>query len=340
MAVKFRDYYEILGVSRSATQDEIKSAYRKLARKYHPDVNKAADAEDKFKELGEASEVLRDPEKRKKYDQLGANWKNGQDFTPPPGWESAGGFGGHNGFGRGRPATGPVASSFSDFFESFFGGGMGGSRSGGFRQAANESDDFAGYYPQGSAAGEDQEVVLRIPLEDAFKGIERTISLQTRERGPSGRHRPLNKDLKIKIPQGVISGQKIRLAGQGGAGEDGAPNGDLFLTIELEAHAKFRVAGRDFNTTLALAPWEAALGATVKLPTLDGQVELKIPAGANSGQKMRLKGHGMPNPRGAPGDLFVELRIETPKSLSKKEKEAWEELQKVSKFNPRAANDE
>ena len=335
MAVKFRDYYEILGVSRSATQDEIKSAYRKLARKYHPDVNKAADAEDKFKELGEASEVLRDPEKRKQYDLLGANWKNGQDFTPPPGWAGPGGSGGFNGFGRGRSATGPAASSFSDFFESLFGGGMGGFRSGGFRQAAHEADDFTGGFQHGPSAGEDQEVVLRIPLDDAFKGVERTISLQTRERGPSGRHRPLNKDLKIKIPQGVISGQKIRLAGQGGAGEDGASNGDLFLTIELEPHPKFRVVGRDFHTDLQLAPWEAALGAEIKIPTLDGQVELKIPAGANSGQKMRLKARGMPNPRGTPGDLIVELRIETPKSLTKKEKEAWEELQKISKFNPR-----
>lgn len=332
MAVKFRDYYEILGVSRSASQDEIKSAYRKLARKYHPDVNKAADAEEKFKELGEAYEVLRDPEKRKKYDTLGQNWKNGQDFTPPPGWENfSGGFGG---FGRGRATSGAGASAFSDFFESLFGGGMGGFRSASFRQAADEGDDFGaggrGFYG-GPASGEDQEVILRIPLEDAFNGAERTISLQIR--GADGRAR--SKDIKVKIPQGVISGQRIRLAGQGGAGERGAPAGDLYMQIEIEPHPQFRVVARDLIYDLPLAPWEAALGAEIKIPTLAGDVQLKIPAGANGGQKLRLKGKGIPNPRGTAGDLLVELRIEIPKDLTKKEREAWEELKKISKFDPR-----
>jgi curved DNA-binding protein len=330
MAVKFRDYYEIMGVPRTATQDEIKAAYRSLARKYHPDVNKASDAEDKFKELGEAYEVLRDPEKRKKYDTLGANWRNGQDFTPPPGWE---GFGG---FGRGRSATGPSVSNFSDFFESLFGGGFGGFRNvgGGFRQSADEADD-AGAWHAGPEPGEDQEVRIRIPLEDSVHGTERTITLQTREPGPKGRLRNAKRDLKIKIPQGVVSGQKIRLAGQGLPGENGAPPGDLYLLVELEPHAQFRVGGRDLFIDLPLAPWEAALGTELKLPTPAGDVTLKIPAGTSSGQKLRLKGKGIPNPRGEAGDLYAEIRIVAPKTLGKAEREAWEELKKVSRFEAR-----
>ena len=334
MAVKFRDYYEILGVSRTASQDEIKSAYRNLARKFHPDVNKASDAEDKFKELGEAYEVLRDPEKRKKYDLLGSNWRNGQDFTPPPGWDGMGG--GFGGFGRGRQATGPTASSFSDFFESLFGGGFGGFRNaGGFRQAADESDDAGTEWRRGSEAGDDQEVRIRIPLEDAYHGAERTITLQMREAAPGGRVRTVKKDIKVKIPQGVVSGQKIRLAGQGAPGEGGGPAGDLYMLVELEPHPQFRVGGRDLFADLPLAPWEAALGTEITLPTLGGDVSLKIPAGTSSGQKLRLKGKGIPNPRGDAGDLFAEIRIVTPKNLSKREKEAWEALQGTSDFNPR-----
>jgi len=335
MAVKFRDYYEIMGVPRTATQDEIKAAYRGLARKYHPDVNKAADAEDKFKELGEAYEVLRDPDKRKKYDTLGSNWRDGQDFTPPPGWE---GFGG---FGRGRSATGPTANNFSDFFESLFGGGFGGFSGfrnvggGGFRQSADEADDGNAAWHSGPEAGEDQQVRIRIPLEDSIHGTERTITLETRERGPKGRLRNAKRDLKVRIPQGVVSGQKIRLAGQGSPGEHGAPPGDLYLLVELEPHAQFRVGGRDLFIDLALAPWEAALGTELSLPTPAGAVSLKVPAGASSGQKLRLKGKGIPNPRGEAGDLYAEIRIVTPKTLSKAEKEAWEELKKVSRFEAR-----
>lgn len=334
MAVKFRDYYEIMGVPRTATQDEIKAAYRGLARKYHPDVNKAADAEDKFKELGEAYEVLRDPDKRKKYDTLGSNWRNGQDFTPPPGWEGIGGF------GRGRSATGPTANNFSDFFESLFGGGFGGfsgfrNAGGGFRQSADEADDSGAAWHAGPEAGEDQEVRIRIPLEDSIHGTERTITLQSREPGSKGRLRMVKRDLKVRIPQGVVSGQKIRLAGQGLSGEHGAPPGDLYLLVELEPHAQFRVGGRDLFIDLPLAPWEAALGAELSLPTPAGAVTLKVPSGASSGQKLRLKGKGIPNPRGEAGDLFAEIRVVTPKELSKAEKEAWEALKKASHFNPR-----
>jgi curved DNA-binding protein len=265
---------------------------------------------------------LKDPEKRKKYDTLGANWREGQDFTPPPGW------GGFRGMG-GRSATGPTASNFSDFFESLFGGGMGGF--GGFRQAANEGGD---HDPSGygmAEAGDDQQVTIRIPLEDAFQGAERTISLQTR----GGRGKAGKKDLKVKIPQGILSGQKIRLAGQGAEGAGGGARGDLFLLVEIEPHAKFRVSDRDLSVDLLLAPWEAALGGEVELQTLSGNVTLKIPAGANSGQKMRLKGKGLPNPRGDAGDLFAELRIVSPKTLTKKETEMWEALQAESTFKPR-----
>lgn len=323
MAVKFRDYYEILGVPRTATQDEINTAYRNLARKYHPDRNKSPDAEEKFKELGEASEVLRDPEKRKKYDTLGANWREGQDFSPPPGW---GGFGG-------RSATGPSASSFSDFFETLFGGGFGGM--GGFRQAANESGDFDGNHHSAIETGEDQEVRIRIPLEDAFHGAERTFTLQMRERGPNGRMRTAKKDIEVKIPQGIIGGQKLRVSGQGLPGEGGGPRGDLYLQIELEPHPQYRVVERDVYFDLVLAPWEAALGAEIALPTPGGDVSLKVPAGASSGQKLRLKGKGIPHPRGNDGDLFAEIRIVTPKNLSKKEKELWEGLRAESTFKPR-----
>ena len=329
MAVKFRDYYEILGVSRTATQDEIKSAYRKLARKYHPDVNKAPDAEEKFKELGEANEVLRDPEKRKKYDSLGANWRNGQDFTPPPGWESTSGF-------RGGRNAGPSVANVSDFFETLFGGGLGGigGMSGGFngfpgfqggagfRQAADEADAY-------ESPGADQEVHLAIPLEDAYRGTRRTISLTT----TGGRGKPKRRDLSVTIPAGVTQGQRIRLAGEGAQGPGG--KGDLYLVVDIEPNAQYRVDGRDLYLNLPLAPWEAALGAELKLKTIAEDVSLRIPPGASSGQKLRLKGKGLPNPRGIPGDLFAEIRVVTPKTLAPAEREAWEALRAISTFKPR-----
>ena len=320
MAVKFRDYYEILGVPRTATQDEIKAAYRNLARKYHPDRNKAPDAEEKFKELGEANEVLKDPEKRKKYDTLGANWREGQDFTPPPGW------GGKRGVG------GKSASSYSDFFDSLFGGGFGGF--GGFRQTVSDSGGFGGHDEM--EPGEDQTAKINVSLEDAYHGTKRKISLKTRERGTSGRAHAVQKELEVTIPKGIISGQKIRLSGQGAESPYGGPRGDLYLEVELESHAQFRVNERDISVDLLLAPWEAALGSEVTLPTLSGGVSLKIPQGASSGQKMRLKGKGMPNPRGDAGDLYAELKIVTPKSLTPKEQELWEALKAESKFNPRS----
>ena len=313
MAVKFKDYYETLGVTRTAAQNEIKAAYRKLARKLHPDVNKAKDAEDRFKEIGEAYEVLSDPEKRRKYDELGSNWRNGDDFQPPPGWARAGASGGMGGGG----------TSFSDFFDSIFGRNF---RGFGGRGQAEDED----------TSGQDREVRVRIPLEDAFNGAERTISLQMQERFPDGRLKNLTKDIKVKIPAGVITGQKIRLAGQGGKGQGRGGSGDLYLQVELEPHERFRVAGRDLHTDLPIAPWEAALGATITLPILSGDVSMVIPPGTSSGQKMRLKGKGMPNPSGTPGDLYAEIRITVPKTLTPAEREMWEKLKNASHYNPRA----
>jgi curved DNA-binding protein len=306
MAVKFRDYYETLGVSKTSTQDEIKAAYRKLARKYHPDVNKAKDAEDKFKEIGEAYEVLSDPQKRSRYDQLGSNYHNGQEFVPPEGWQEYGGAG---------------ASTFSDFFESLFGrgfqgfGGFGG-QAGGTRQRH----------------GDDQEVHVRIPLEDAFNGAERVISLQMQQ--PGGRTETRN--LRVKIPAGVTSGQRIRLAGQGGQGSGGGVHGDLYLVVELQPHERYRAGGRDLFTDIPVAPWEAALGAEITLPTLAGHIVVTVPPGTSSGQKLRLRGKGMPNPSGSPGDLYAEVRIVSPKKLSTAQKSLWQKIAKESEeFNPR-----
>jgi curved DNA-binding protein len=319
MAVKFKDYYETLGVSRTATQDEIKAAYRKLARKYHPDVNKNAGAEDKFKEINEANEVLGDPEKRSKYDRLGANWQAGQDFTPPPGWQYRSDVGG------------PRVSDFSDFFESIFGGGFSGGftdfdRQAGFGRRAGRSHD---------AAGEDMQVRVRIPLEDAYNGAERTIALEVQEPDSNGRLRSRRKSLNVKIPKGVIAGQKIRLAGQGNPGVGHGPAGDLYLLVDFEADDRFRHEGRDLYTEIPVTPWEAALGATVTVATLAGDVTVKVPPGTSGGQKLRLRGKGLPNPHGEDGDLYGEIRIAIPKALTKKEKDAWENLAKVSLFNPR-----
>ena len=311
MAVKYKDYFEILGVSRTASQDEIKTAYRNLAKKYHPDVNKAKDAEERFKEIGEAYEVLRDPDKRKKYEQLGSNWRGGEDFTPPPGWQS--------------PSGGAGASDFSDFFESLFGGSFGGSV-GGFH-----SRGFGRQRRTRDIPGEDVEVRVSIPLEDAFHGAERVISLRDASDG-DGHIR----NLRVKIPKGVTNGQRIRLSGQGGPGQGQGEPGDLYMIVELETHPRYRVGGRDLFVDLPIAPWEAALGAEITFSTLAGDVTLTVPPGSSSGQKLRLRGKGLPNPSGAAGDLYAETRIVTPKSLTKKQRAAWQALATESEgFKPR-----
>jgi curved DNA-binding protein len=331
MAVAFRDYYEVLGVSRGAAQGEIQRAYRKLARKYHPDVNKAADAEEKFKEINEAYEVLKDPEKRKRYDQLGADWKSGQEFRPPPGWDVHFDFGGGPGqteFQWGGPG------GFSDFFEMLFGGqgGKGGRR---FRESYSGVGG-GGRGPVWSQAGQDQEAKVRISLEDAFRGATRSITLQQQTVTPQGQLSIEEKSYEVKIPKGISTGQKIRLSGQGGEGTGGGPRGDLYLKVEIEPHPTYRLEGRDISVEIPITPWEAVLGSEVQIPTPEGPVTMKVPPGTSSGQKLRLRGRGMPNPKGAVGDLYVVIQVAVPKHPSKRELELFEELKRVSAFDPRS----
>jgi len=311
--VEFKDYYQIMGVRRDATQDEIKRAYRKLARKYHPDVSQEPDAEARFKEVGEAYEVLKDPEKRAAYDQLGANWKAGQDFRPPPDWDA--GFEFHGG-----GFTGADASQFSDFFESLFGRGFG----------AGERRTHAGFH----ARGEDAHAKVLIDLDDAYHGATRTITLQHTELGADGRPQVKQRTLNARIPKGVRQGQLIRLAGQGGAGIGQGGAGDLYLEVEFRPHPFYRVEGRDVFLNLPVAPWEAALGATVKAPTPTGAVDLKIPAGSGAGRKLRLKGRGIP--AATPGDLYVVLQIALPAADSGAAQAAYREMERATRFNPRA----
>ena len=324
MSVEFKDYYKILGVTRQASQDEISKAFKKLARKHHPDLNPGdAGAESKFKEAGEAYEVLKDPEKRKLYDQLGPNWQQGQNFQPPPGFENMRfNFNGQG--GPGGPGFG--AGGFSDFFETLFGGaaGAGGPRGGG----------FGGGFQQRPRRGQDAEVTYEIGLEQAFTGGPQSINLQEHVPGADGYPVMQTRTLKVNIPPGVKDGQKIRLAGQGNPGGAGGEPGDLYMRIKLKAHPHFKVKDDNIVYDLALAPWEAALGATVRVPTLDGAVEMKIPPGVGSGAKMRVRGKGL-GTAGKRGDQMVRIMIQTPKTLSDEERRLWEELAKASAFQPR-----
>ena len=292
--MRFRDYYETLGVARGASQDDIKRAYRRLARKYHPDVSKESDAEARFKEVGEAYEVLKDPEKRAAYDRFGKDWKHGQEFRPPPGWERQFDFGG-GGFSGG--------SGFSDFFESLFGRG-----------------GFAGARGPMRARGGDQSATIEIPLEDAYRGATRNITVHGRT-------------LSVRIPKGVTEGQRIRLGGQGGAGAGGGPAGDLYLTVAHAAHPLFRTEGRDVHLKLPVAPWEAALGATVAVPTLGGKVDLKIPRSSRAARTLRLKARGLP---GRPnGDQYVTLEIVTPPADTPEAESLYRKMAESMPFDPR-----
>ena len=310
----FKDYYDIMGVKRDASQDEIKRSYRKLARKYHPDVSKESDAEIHFKEVGEAYEVLKDPEKRAAYDQLGENWQGGQDFNPPPNWDAGFEFSG-GGF------TGGDASSYSDFFESLFGQGFAGAQTG-HRQTG-------GYH----AHGEDHHARVLIDIEDAYSGATRGITLNAPELDKSGHMVTKQRTLNVKIPKGVKQGQRIRLTGQGSPGIGSGKAGDLYLEIEFKAHSFYRVEGHDVYLDLPVSPWEAALGASIKVPTPDGQVDLKIPPGTASGNKLRLKARGIP---GKPaGDFYVVAQITLPKADTDKAKELYRKMQQELSFNPR-----
>lgn len=323
--MEFQDYYKILGVARSASADQIKTAYRRLARKYHPDVSKEANAEARFKEMQEAYEVLKDPQKRAAYDQLGANWKSGEQFRPPPDWgngfEFSGRPAGARGTGggrRGRAAPEPEFSreDYSDFFSSLFGGGS----------------PFAG---AARAGGRDHHARIDVDLEEAYRGTTRTLELQRPQLKPDGQVEMHSHTVRVSIPAGVTEGQLIRLAGQGAAAADGGTGGDLYLEAHILAHGRFSLEGRDVTLTFPVAPWEAALGARVTVPTLGGDVEMNIPAGAQSGQKLRLRGRGLPG--STPGDQYVQLKVVLPPANSPQAKALYEQMRAQLDFDPRAS---
>ncbi len=308
--MEYRDYYKLLGVARDASQDEIKRAYRKLARKYHPDVSREPDAEAKFKGIGEAYEVLKDPEKRAAYDRLGANWRAGQEFRPPPDWDAGFEFSG-GGFSAGN------SSAFSDFFESLFGRGAAGGHRG---QSAFR------------ARGQDHFARILIAIEDAFHGANRSVTLSAPEVDEGGRIHTRKRTLNVQIPKGIRQGQHIRLAGQGAPGTGGA--GDLLLEVAFKPHPFYRVEDRDVYLDLPVAPWEAALGATIQVPTPGGRVELKIPPGSGSGRTLRLKGRGIPG--SPPGDLYAVLAVAVPPADTEQARALYRKMEQEMKFNPRA----
>lgn len=311
--MEYKDYYKIMGVARDASQDDIKRAYRKLARKYHPDVSKESDAEQRFKELGEAYAVLRDPEKRAAYDQLGKNWKQGQDFRPPPDWDA--GFEFSGGFGDER------GGAYSDFFESLFGqafrGGQRAERQSGFQMR-----------------GDDHHAKVLIDLEDAYTGATRSITLNSPEVDRQGHVRTAERSLNVKIPKGVKQGQRIRLNGQGAPGMGGGTAGDLYLEIEFKPHRHYRVEGRDVFLDLPVTPWEAALGAKIKVPTPAGAVDLTIPKGSGSGKRLRLKGRGIPG--STPGDLYVTPQVAVPPADSDEARALYQRMADELPYNPRS----
>jgi curved DNA-binding protein len=321
-----RDFYESLGVARTASQDEIQRAYRKLARTYHPDVNKAPEAEERFKEISEAYDVLSDPETRERYDAFGADFRQVPKDVDPQAWaRSRAGAGAGAGRGRGRGAPGP---GWTDV-----GGGGGRYASSGFGEDVDLEDLFGGIFGGrgrrrgwGPIPGADQEAEIELTVEDAYHGGRRTITLS----GPDG-----PRTLEVNIPPGVVDGQRIRLAGQGGRGTGGAPAGDLYLIVRLLPHPRYRVEGRDIYVDLPIAPWEGALGASVTIETPGGEATVKVPHGTSSGRRLRLKGRGLPHRRGTPGDLYAEVKIMVPSRLTDEERRLFEELAKTSKFDPR-----
>jgi curved DNA-binding protein len=310
--MEYKDYYKILGVARDATQDQIKQAYRKVARKFHPDISKESNAEAKFKDLGEAYEVLKDPEKRAAYDKFGANWREGQHFEPPPNWDAGFEF-------RGAGYTGGDSGGFSDFFESLFGHGQTGrQRSHVFRMK-----------------GEDQHAKIVIPLADAFEGARQTITL-TRPMVDANGHVTTNPHtLHVVIPKGIIEGQRIRLEGQGLPGYGGSPAGDLYLEIAFQEDRLFHAEKREIHLTLPITPWEAALGATLTVPTLGGNVQLKVPPGSQGGKKLRLKGKGLCS-ASHHGDQIVTLQIVVPEAKTEEQRNLYRAMAEKMPFNPRS----
>ena len=310
--MEFRDYYQTLGVAREAPADDVKKAYRKLARKYHPDVSREPDAEKRMKEVNEAYEVLSDPEKRAAYDQLGKNYQPGQDFRPPPGWDAGFEFSEH---GR----SGAEAAEFSDFFDEIFGRmGRGRRRGGG---------------PHAHAQGNNHHARILLDLEDAFSGATRQITLRAPKLDGQGRVTLQEHTLEVRIPKGIREGQVIRLAGQGEPGVGDGKPGDLLLEVQFKPHARLRTDGRDLLLTLPVAPWEAALGAVVRVEVPGGALDVRIPAGAQTGRQLRVRGKGLP--ADPPGDLLLDIRIVAPPATTPKAKELYETMAREMPFDPR-----
>jgi curved DNA-binding protein len=310
--MKYKDYYATLGVERAATAEEIKAAYRRLARKYHPDVSKETDAEDRFKEVGEAYETLRDPEKRAAYDQLGRHTP-GEDFRPPPDWQQS--------FTDGRFSFDDV--DLADLFAGLAGRAQGGRR----------GRDVP-------LRGQDYEAAVRLGFEQAFGGAEIELDLVVPEYDDQGFVRRVQRKIKVRVPKGVTDGQKLRVPGKGGKGLNGGPAGDLYLDIEVQAHPLFRSDGLDLYVDLPLAPWEAVLGASVELPTPAGRVTLKVPQGTRAGQKLRLPGRGLSRPDGTAGHLFAIAQVVVPTVVDERQRELFAQLAQASTFNPRANMEE
>jgi curved DNA-binding protein len=309
--MEYKDYYKILGLEKNASADDIKKNYRRLAKKYHPDVSSEKDAEEKFKEVREAYDVLKDPEKRKAYDTLGSDWKRGQHFKPPPDWQySQNNTHAENGFAQG---------DFSEFFENLF------------RQRAHQQAGGSRHFGQ---RGQDAMSKVQIGLEDAFKGTERVLQIQEPDIDPqTGQMQYKTRNIKVKIPAGVIEGQHIRLSGQGGKGLGEGENGDLYLEVEISKHPFYTLHNRDIYLHLPITPWEAALGAKIEVPTLAGNVTLVIPAGSHAESKLRLKGRGMPgNP---PGDQYILPKITVQKPKTETERALYEKLANEFHFDPR-----
>ncbi|HVV68863.1 MAG TPA: DnaJ C-terminal domain-containing protein [Gammaproteobacteria bacterium] len=307
--MEYKDYYKTLGVDKNASAEEIKKQYRILARKYHPDVSKENNAEEKFKEVREAYEVLKDPAKKKAYDQMGSQWQAGQRFTPPPEWD----------FRQAQVDTGQFdVNGFSEFFENLFGRRAGHARGGRYEYAER---------------GQDLHSKINLSLEEAFSGTERVIQLQEPEVNSHGQIALKTRSLKVKIPPGVVEGQQIRLSGQGGKGLGQGANGNLYLEIHLNDHPLYTVKDRDIYVNLPVAPWEAALGAKVAAPTLGGKVEMTIPPNSQSGTKLRLKGRGLPAK--SPGDEYVVLKIVIPEPKTDAERQLYKKMAEEMHFDPR-----
>lgn len=318
----FKDYYKILQIEPTADDKAIKTAYRKLARKYHPDVSKEADAENQFKEVSEAYEVLKSPEKRAEYDELRKyGGRQGQPFQPPPGWQPRNGRGGAGG---GAEFFDSEGTDFSDFFANIFG------------------SSGRGRGPQGRSGnagrrGQDVEMELPISLEETLSDEPKVVSFQLPQSGPQGqRLADVNKTLHVKIPVGVVDGERVRLKGQGAPGLGGAANGDLYLIIRLAPHSLFDVEGQDLIITVPLAPWEAALGAKVAVPTLTGRINLTVPPNSQAGQRMRIKGKGLRNKQSGQGDLYAQLKVVMPKTTNEASERLWRELAAQAAFDPRS----